>query len=132
MREIKFRAWDKTNGEYYMEGDTFDLNYSGGYGDFYFDNDHPCNMRDVELVWEQYTGLKDKNRKEIYEGDILKWDRSKKPSIVEWCVAGFTMRVDTPKGIRNYSMLNNYDCIEDDRILDSHEIIGTIHDKEQQ
>jgi len=70
MREHKFKAWDKTNNEWYMNGDVFSLEYSGGYGDFYFDNDHPRDMRKVELEWVQWTGLKAKNG-DIYKGDIL-------------------------------------------------------------
>ena len=54
MREIKFRAWWK---------DEFEMHYL-----VHIDN---CIKDDaVELM--QYTGLKDKNGVEIYEGDIIK------------------------------------------------------------
>jgi hypothetical protein len=76
----------------------------------------------------QATGFRDKNKKQFYGGDIVKYDRSKMLAVIEFHCGSFSMRVETPKGTRWYSMMNNYDCVDEDMILDSHEIIGTIHD----
>lgn len=73
-REIKFRAWGKNSKEYLgSSSDGFNMEeLSRLAGQF----------KDWEL--EQYTGLKDKNGKEIYEGDILETVDKAVRYIVVW------------------------------------------------
>ena len=64
MREIKFRAWDKKKKKMLQpDHDAFD---------FITIND----LSKLNLEFLQYTGLKDKNGKEIFEGDVLSFNDS--------------------------------------------------------
>lgn len=84
MREIKFRAWDGSNliekmrvGKMELFDDMLAFRFQ------HFD----CDPKQV--VFEQFTGLKDKNGREIYEGDLLRATgahlENPKTAIVSWC-----------------------------------------------
>ena len=73
MREIKFKAWDKQRGKFITPGYMFDINGDGRISLALDGNSvggDGVNGERVELL--QYTGLKDKNGREIYEGDIMR------------------------------------------------------------
>jgi len=114
MREIKFRAWHK--GEY---------NISAPQMIYECQRQILQNFLDDNIPLMQYTGLKDKNGKEIYEGDIIRGVYNRYPQnwrVNELSAYGLSFTRLTIKPLpASYSF-------RDMRHRDQWEVIGNIYD----
>jgi uncharacterized phage protein (TIGR01671 family) len=121
-REIKFRAW---NGEFmhYPMAESYVVRFDGVVRKF-----NAITQKYTTQEWElmQYTGLKDKYGKEVYEGDIVKTPLNNICEI-KWAEVIEEWRGDIFKytgfGLRNikYNKMYHLDDVE------SFEIIGNIY-----
>lgn len=118
MRELKFRAWSEEHGRYC---DFVTLDRDGqwlGWLEIWIEN-RKSFLTTTDIIIEQYTGLKDKNGKEIYEGDIVSKHNSDLKGIVKQVKDGqWAIYWDnTPDG---YYVLFKYSNLC--------EVIGNIHE----
>ena len=115
MREIKFRAWSESFGiKPYI---PVIRNFTNKELDV---NVWFSNMKDNNVVLMQYTGLKDKNGVEIYEGDIIHAEHYKPKNMkVEFIEGGFCMTNDRIPPIDINHFYPSLGC--------QFEVIGNIH-----
>ena len=131
MRNLKFRAWDKKEkkwllgyeypnlGGFSMIGETMMLGEYASLLSAYF----PDRLDDIEVM--QFTGLKDKNGKEIYEGDIYKTKNGvtgeEMKLIVRYNHASFGL-------VRNGSSSMNPKNLASKHNIENGEVIGNIYE----
>lgn len=119
MREIKFRAWNKKNA---IMVPVLELTLGA---DWIVNEKFSCF--DGETILMQYTGLKDKNGKEIWEGDIVRCtDKYEKEYYykVSWVnhMAGFFYTDDTCK---------EDEWMEHVGLYEYEEVIGNIYENSE-
>ena len=126
MRELKFRAWWKDTKRF-LDCDEWYMTCSGAKYLHYA----VMPYKDDNFIIEQYTGIKDKNGKEIYEGDIVSeefeygGEKTKTIWQVRWCDDECAFELHYVSGFK----VDDCSLYADDE--EDYEVIGNIHEHQE-
>ena len=114
-RELNFRSWNLETKFMYnnIEDGVIAKNQKG---EFVLCISFGAICRDANSIVMQFTGLKDKNSKEIYEGDICKHNND--IAVIVFWEGAFIFN----KHYTHYNSLTNFACIR------TFEVIGNIYE----
>lgn len=138
MREIKFRVWDKENeyminskqGVYTALRNVMNITRQD---DEYYNNGDLLKPNKEKYILMQYTGLKDKNGTEIYEGDIVKIHKHSYDFGFKQEEIGQIKFIDGAFGFYKEKSKNEYyfNTLADEiayHEIEEYEVIGNIYD----